>query len=355
MGLNPHYIIDLSQTYKEDEELVGKKAYGLGMLWKLGIPLPRGFIITNEFFKEFLRLTGINKEIKKVQSLIHPAISDSIGKLFHPIEVQIMRHYIPQNLAVEMYRYYRQLSGILKNKYLNVFSSSFNNKSIIFSNVKGDANLILKIKKIWSESIGNTVAIVVQENIKPDVQGIIFTDSPNIDEKLTNGQKNKLINYCNVIQKHFYFPKEIKYIVSKGKIFITEINPFTGVVNEAPKLVSQNTKKQKVLIKGRPVNPGIVTGPVKVLHNIYDVAQVEKGEIAILPDLNLAIFKNIKNAKAIITDSILSNSLDKTLYRKDFQIPTIEGTKNATKIFRNGNIVTVNAMSGEIYSGGLIY
>lgn len=51
----------------------------------------------------------------------------------------------------------------------------------------------------------------------------------------------------------------------------------------------------------------------------------------------------------------MPNSLDKTLYRKDFQIPTIEGAINATKIFKNGNIVTVNGVNGEIYSGGLVY
>ena len=63
----------------------------------------------------------------------------------------------------------------------------------------------------------------------------------------------------------------------------------------------------------------------------------------------------MKSAKAVVIDSILPNSLSKALFRRDFQIPTVEGVKNATKLFQNGNVITVNGVSGEIYSGGLVY
>ena len=58
--------MDLSKIYKVDKELVGKKAYELGVLWELGIPLPDGFIITTQFQKEFLHQTGIDNEIKQL-------------------------------------------------------------------------------------------------------------------------------------------------------------------------------------------------------------------------------------------------------------------------------------------------
>lgn len=355
MGRNPHYIIDLSQVYKEDKELVGKKAYELGVLWKLGIPLPKGFAITPDFYNEYLRLTGIDKDIKKVQLLDHPAISDTIKKLFQPIQKEIMQKPVPQSLSIELHEFYRKLSGIFKEKSLNIFSSSSNNKSMIFSSVKGDANLILKIKSIWSFFLTNPVAIIVWENIDSEIKGRIFTNGPIIDKRLTRQQINKLIDYCNIIQKHFYFPYELEYAVRKGKVFITKINPFTGSVEEPIKLVVKKNTKQKVLIKGIPVNPGIVTGAVKVLNNKYGAIEAKTGDIIVLPKLDSSIFKRMKNAKAVIIDCISPNSLDKTLYRKNFQIPTIEGVKNASKIFRNGNIVTVNGISGEIYSGGLVY
>ncbi|MFA6918228.1 MAG: PEP/pyruvate-binding domain-containing protein, partial [Candidatus Gracilibacteria bacterium] len=351
-----HRIIDLAQVYREDEDSVGRKAYELGMLWKLGIPLPDGFVITAEFFKEFLRLTGIDKEIKKIQSLSHPSISDSVKKLFQPIQKQIIQQYIPQALSLEFHKFYRELSGIFKDQSLNVFSSSSNNKSIVFQNVKGDANLVLKIKTIWSLSLEEPVSIVVQRNIKSDIRGKISTDNPtiDIDKKLAEKFKSKLIDYCKIIQKHFYFPYEIEYVVKKGKIFITKVNPFAGIINESPKQIPNN-KTRKILAKGISINHGIVTGPVRIFRNIHSPIEVKKGEIIVLPCLNPSIFKKIKNAKAVIIDTISLNSLNKTLYRKNFQIPTVEGAKNATRMFQDGNVITVNGVSGEIYSGGLIY
>lgn len=355
MRLNSRYIVDFPQIYRVDKDLVGKKAHELGTLWKLGIPLPNGFVITAEFHKEFLHLTSIDGEIKKVQTMSHPAIAGSLFRLFEPIQKKIMYTHIPQNLVLELHKFYRQLSGIFKEKSLNVFSSSFNNESTVFTNVRGDANLILKIKTIWSLSLEKPIAIAVQENIKSEIRGKIQTDNPTSDKKLTKEQMNKLINYCKIIQKHFYFPYEIEYVVKKSKIFITKISPFTGSVNELPLAITSNNKTQKPLVKGIPVNPGIVTGTVKILRNKYNAIEVKKGEIIVLPNLDSTLLKRIKNAKAIVVDSVLPNSFAKTLYRRDFQIPTVEGAKNATHLFQNGSVVTVNGASGEIYSGGLVY
>lgn len=352
MGLNPRYIVDFSEIYKVDGELVGKKVHELGILWKLGVPLPDGFVITTEFFREFLNLVGLDKEIEKVQAISHPPIKDSMPKLFELIKKQLMHSYIPEHLVLDLHKFYRKLSGTFKNKSLNIFSSTFNNKSHAFNNVKGDANLIMKIKTIWSMSLDSPVAIAVQENIKSKIKGQVFTDNPIVDKKLTEKQVSTLIDYCNVIQRYFYFPKEIEYVVKKNKIFLTKINPFTGIADSSVKVVN---RVKKTLIKGMPINPGIVTGPVKILHNKYSDIIVKKGDIIVLPNLDSRIFKKLKNAKAVVVDSIMLNPQNKTLYRKDFQIPTIEGAKDATKIFKDGSIVTVNGANGEIYSGGLVY
>lgn len=346
MGLDCNYIVDLPDTYKKDVELVGKKAHELGMLWKFGIPFPKGFVLTTEFLKEFLRSTRIHEKIYKSPVLKHPALSDSIDRLF---QEKIMQTPVPQFLASKLHHFYTNLSGLFKNRPLNIYSSSYNNRSLIFFNIKGDANLILKIKTIWALSFKRPVAIVVQEDIKPEIKGKIFTKNTAIEEKLTEKQITELTNYCKIIQKHFYFPKEIEYTVNKGKIFIVRINPFTGTQTDKIK------QFRKMLIKGIPINPGIATGCVKVFRNKYDCFEAKRGEIIILHDYDKKTFKKIKNAKAAVIDSILPNSLDKAIFRRDFRFPTIEGARNATKMFQDGKIVTVNGGNGEIYSGGLIY
>lgn len=354
MGQSPQYITNLEKAYGADEDLVGKKAHELGLLWKIGIPLPDGFVITTEFFKEFLILAGINEELKKTKTIMHPALSDSIDKLTHPVQIKILRQHIPQSLSIQLHKSYRNLSGLFKSQPLSVFSSSFANKSIFFSNIKGDSNLILKIKTIWSMFLTDPVAIIVQKDIDSKIKGKINTDAPISDKRLTKSQANNLTEYCKLIQKYLYFPKEIEYSIKKGKIFITKLNPFAGVTNQLPKPTMQIIKSKKNLIKGISVNPGIVTGPVKIFRNKKVFFEVKKGDIIVLSDFSPSIYKKIRSARAIVVDSMLTNSLSKALFRKDFKIPTVEGVKNATKIFQDGNVVTVNGITGEIHSGGYI-
>jgi len=348
MGLKPSLIIDISNLKNAEEEAVGNKIHELGILQSLGIPIPDGFIITAGFFKEFLHLTGIDEEIKKTDAVYHPALEDSIDKLYYPVQKKIRETPLPQTLAAEFHRFYRKFSGSLKDKPLNVSSSSVGEKSVIFDGISGDANLLLKIKKIWSESFRQPTAIAIQEDIRPEIKGKILTNNPLPDKKLTKQRASKLLNYCKLIQRYFYFPKEIEYIIRNDKTYITRIYPFTGIVE------SNRVKEKKVLAKGIVVNPGIVTGPVKVLSSKLKNDKIKKGEIVVLPKLDHSFFEEIKKAKAAVVSQVLQDSADKALYRRDFRVPTVEGVDNAENIFHNGNVITVNGVSGEIYSGGLL-
>jgi len=349
MGLKSSLIIDISNLKNVEEEAVGKKIHELGILQSLGIPIPEGFIITTGFFKEFLHLTGLDEEIKNTDAVYHPALENSIDKLYYPVQKKIREIPLPQTLAAEFHRFYRKFSGSLKDKPLNVFSSSVGEKSVIFDGISGDANLLLKIKKIWSESFRLPTAIAVQEDIKPGIKGKILTNNPLPDKRLTKLQSSKLMNYCKLIQRYFYFPKEIEYIVKNDKTYIIGIYPFTGIVEfEKP------VKEKKILARGIAVNPGIVTGPVRILSPKLRNGMIKKGEIVVLPKLDHSIFEEIKKAKAAVVSQVLRDPADKALYRRDFRIPTIEGVDNAESIFHNGNVITVNGVNGEIYSGGLI-
>lgn len=343
MGVSSH-IIDFSQLYKFDLDLVGEKACQLGELKHLGILIPDGFVISTAFFKEFLQQTEISEKIEEVQKLNHSAIAESIEKLFEPIKKEIMYTAIPENLTLELYKFYKKLAGTFKEPSLNIFSSSpENNKYIMFEDVKGDANFILKIKTIWASQLDNPIAIVVQKNVKSKIKGSTTTNNPT----------KELENLAKKIEKHFYFPQVIDYVIQEGNIYVTSIKPFTGNVKTSEKPTLQNRKTQNVLIKGISINPGIVTGPVKILNNNSRL-QIKNGEIIVLSQLSKFSFSKIKKAKGVVSDAILLNSYDQMLYRKSIKIPTITGAVNATKILQNGNIITVNGMNGEIYRGSLI-
>jgi phosphoenolpyruvate synthase/pyruvate phosphate dikinase len=354
MSQNSRYIVDLLQIYREEEDSVGKKALELGEIKHLGVPIPDGFVITTAFLKKFLDTTGISGEIQKTWQLYHPALRESIDKIFHPVKEKIIRTHIPYDLTLILHKHYKKLAGRFTEANVDIFSSGKTSKSIYFSNVKGDANVVLKIKKIWASCFDNPVSIVVIKNLKSKISGKIFTKNPNFDKNLTKKQMTELMKYCALIQKHLYFPKEIQYVVSKNNIFITKISPFTGIVEKSPtKLIKKEYAKMR--IKGAIINSGIATGLAKNLHGKHINIEIRRGDVVILPKYIASIFKNIKNAKAIVIDEPLPSHINKIVFRKNVRhIPMIVNTKNASKIFHNGNIITVNGTTGEIHAGGLI-
>lgn len=298
MGLCSRSIINFSDLSTLDLELIGNKAFLLSQLKYLGIPIPDGFVIMPSF---------------------------------------------SQDLAFDINKSYKKLSGLFKETSLNIFTSPLKGKSLFFSDVKGDTNLILTIKKIWASEFNRPAAIVVQKNIKSKIKGKILSNDDSKNEQL------KII--AKKIQKYFYFPQEIDYVVEKNKIFITQIKPLTNIY-PAQKTMD-NKKLRKVFAKGLGFIPGIATGSARILTN-RNFIHIKSNEIIFIPELNASILPRVKKAKAIITASVLSYGYDKMMCRKFLQIPTIHSLKNVSKILHNGNIITVNGGNGEIYLGGIL-
>ena len=232
MRTNSHRIIDFSRVDKVDLDLTGKKAYILGELKYLNIPIPDGFIITNLFFDEFLQRTGILQEIVNIKNSIHPALYECLPKLFEPIQKKIMRTYVPQHLAIELYSFYRKLTGVFKEPAVNIYSCVKKGKSIAFCDTKGDANLVIKIKKLLAYYLDKPFSVIVQKAVKSKNKKSIITNDPALSDP-------NLLKLAKKIQNHFYFPYEIEYFIEKGKIFVTEIKPFTGIVRKLAKIEEQ--------------------------------------------------------------------------------------------------------------------
>ncbi len=288
---NSRNIIDFSHLHRFGIDEIGEKAHQIGTLKHLGISIPDGFAI----------------------------------RVFEHLSLELIK---------EIHQAYGKLSGILKEESVNIFTSYLSNKSVMFPDIKGDANLIHKVKTILLSQTEKTITIIVQKNIKPETKGVIYTINP----------PKELEHVACKIQKHFYFPQEINYAVKKGKTYITSVKPLTNL----PKAFIR-----KILAQGISIKEGIATGPARILLD-QDFTKIKNEEILVLSKFNLAMFTKIKKAKAVVSDSAILSNRDKMIYKRLLQIPSIHNAKNATKKLYNGNIITVNGATGEIYSGGLI-
>ncbi|MFH1111650.1 MAG: PEP-utilizing enzyme [Patescibacteria group bacterium] len=102
-----------------------------------------------------------------------------------------------------------------------------------------------------------------------------------------------------------------------------------------------------VIIRGQVVFPGVVRGRVKLLRLIREVSKVRVGDVIVSPMTTPALVSAMKRAVAIVTDEggITSHA---AVVARELKKPCIIGTKIATKVLKDGNLVEVDANRGII-------
>ena len=107
------------------------------------------------------------------------------------------------------------------------------------------------------------------------------------------------------------------------------------------------TPSAKREVRGNPACKGLATGSVKIVKKLSELHKVQKGDILVAkmttPDYMIAINK----AAAIVTDEG-GITCHAAIVSREFNIPCVVGTRNATQILADGDVVEVDANEGVI-------
>lgn len=100
-------------------------------------------------------------------------------------------------------------------------------------------------------------------------------------------------------------------------------------------------------LKGQTAQPGLAKGLVKIIFRAKDMAKMNQGDILVSVATDPDIVPAMKKAAAIITEQggITSHA---AIVSRELGIPCIIGTKIATKVLKDGDMVEVDADRGII-------
>ena len=128
-----------------------------------------------------------------------------------------------------------------------------------------------------------------------------------------------------------------------------KIKVFTGLPAKklAEKLIHVDQAKDVKEFNGLIAQPGKVKGRVVVVYSNEDKKKFKKGDIMVAPDGPAELTWFLKNASAIITDQggMISHV---SIIARELKTPCIVGTKIATQILKDGDLVEVDADKGII-------
>lgn len=179
--------------------------------------------------------------------------------------------------------------------------------------------------------------------------------SSNLQEKqkLSDKEIIKIYELGKKIHNHYLAPQDIEWALAKGKLYITQSRPITTLNiknSQEPELKIENLKLK--ILAGAPASPGIISGPVKIILNIKNIDQVKKGDILVTDMTTPDFVPAMKRAAGIITNrgGLTSHA---AIVSRELGVPCIVGAGSATTSLTDGQIVTVNGSTGEVYKGSL--
>ncbi len=201
-------VVFFKDLDKHDTPLVGGKSANLGEMTKEGFPVPNGFAITINAYDSFLSENDIAKKIYDILKVTDVDDPQQLEAASRRIQKMIVEGKIPDDVARNVISSYKKLSGLMKKAFVAVRSSataedsgttSFAGQQASFLDVKGDANLLIKVKECWAslftgrsiyyrvqnkikhESV--KISVIVMKMVKSEVSGVMFSIDPAKNDK----------------------------------------------------------------------------------------------------------------------------------------------------------------------------
>lgn len=105
-----------------------------------------------------------------------------------------------------------------------------------------------------------------------------------------------------------------------------------------------------IIIRGIGTNPYIGVGKVKMIETLHDLISLDGGEIVVVSKASRDMLSHLRKAGGVITDygGITSHV---AIVLREFGVPCVVGTGDATLVLKENEIVTVDAKTGNIYQG----
>jgi len=170
---------------------------------------------------------------------------------------------------------------------------------------------------------------------------------------LNTGQIKTLFDYALSLEKHYNRPQDIEWAVGQdNRVYILQSRPLRVFKNDnAASNIPRRFDKYKILLDtGIIACKGIGYGRAFVLKDEEDLKDFPDGAVLVARHTSTKFVPVMNKAAAIITD-VGSTVGHMSSISREYGIPTILDAETATKVIRNGQEITVDAINGNIYEG----
>ncbi|HRT40384.1 MAG TPA: phosphoenolpyruvate synthase [Candidatus Woesebacteria bacterium] len=339
----PKNILWFKEISLDDIPIVGGKGANLGEMYRSGIPVPNGFVVTTQAYFHFLETNRLVSLIQNILKITNPDDPNSLLEASKKIKTMIKTSPMDPIITKEIIESYRQLARSYNNKKLAVAvrssataedtaDASFAGQQETFLNVIGEDKVVRRVRDCWASlftprsifyrfkkhidhfKIG--VAVPIQKLVQSDVSGIIFTINP-----VTNNKSQIVIEAIFGLGEYI-----VQGIVTPDQFIVDKTNwsliQKTHIPQEIKLIKSQQETKEVKIPKKDQNKPKLTDELVlelarisQKLHNYYTKPQdiefaIEKGKIYIVQTRPITTVINLQ--KILDNQSRIDQTADLT-------------------------------------------
>ncbi len=200
--MSRNWIFRLEELGQEHNDIVGRKCANLGEMTKMNLPVPPGFALCVEAYRDFMKMTGLAHEIRECISLAGGINEEQaqLNELSTRIRQVIHSKVMPEEMEEIILTYYRELCRRSNQPDVAVSVRSAGPMSHpgqyeTYLNIIGESEILDKVKKVWASTFNprslafrsrkgmpldtDPIGIAVLKMVNARTAGVIFTAEPN--------------------------------------------------------------------------------------------------------------------------------------------------------------------------------
>jgi pyruvate,water dikinase len=188
----------------------------------------------------------------------------------------------------------------------------------------------------------------------PEEGVLLESDEEGGTPALSDEQALALARIALILEEHFGSPQDVEWCIARdGRIFILQSRPLkqmAGASRGAEASVSSPVENAVLLRGGDPAGPGVAAGPVYLVKNNQDLLQFPEGSVLVTAFPHPSWATLLNRAAAVVTDrGGITGHLANVA--REFGIPALFNTGEATARLEPGQMVTVDADGCAVYQG----
>lgn len=256
-----------------------------------------------------------------------------------------------------------------KNDMLVIEAGYGLGEAIVSGSITPDRYVVDKDFFDIEEKNVNTQTWKIVHNFKGGDKHVSVAKAHQSKQKITNKQIIELAKMGVAIEKHYKKPQDTEWAIENGKIYFVQSRPITTLgkgenvkvsegqsgreaesTKESDSKISNSTSSLTVLLKGAAASLGCISGPVKIIHKPTEIDKIMPGDILVTEMTTPDYVPAMRKAAAIVTDTG-GRTCHAAIVSRELGIPCVVGTGKATSILKNGQMITVDGVSGLVYKG----